>query len=86
MNYIIAIIIITYLYVSIRNQIRIIKSHMINRKQKFINSVLLWFIPFIWAIIVKESLRPISGSLLSSRKDMSSGSKMDDAGAIGITD
>jgi len=77
MSFVITIMILAYLYVSIRNQIRISKSDMINKKQKVINSLLLWMIPFIWAIIVKESLKPLDGSLLSNRKKGGTGSIME---------
>lgn len=42
------LVIIAYLYYTIRAQRRIVKSRILPNKTKIVNSILIWIIPFVW--------------------------------------
>jgi len=54
MNYLLLkIVLIVYLFVNIYFIRQISKSKILETRQKVINSVLIWFIPILWYIILK---------------------------------
>lgn len=80
-----AIVFLPYLFISVKYQIRIIETVIWSRKQKIWNSLLLWLVPYIWAILIKEALEPIGGSVKSDRKKRSSGSDVGSNDSTTIT-
>lgn len=51
------IIVSIYLIYSIRIQIKLIKSKVLDKNQKILNSVFLWIIPFLWGLLIKTMLK-----------------------------
>ena len=56
--YIGIVFLIAYLFLTISTQIKISKSNYFNKSQKTANSILIWLIPFIWALLIKSFLKP----------------------------
>ena len=38
-------------------QLRILKSKLINNRQKVLNSIFLWIIPFLWGLLVSRIVK-----------------------------
>ena len=56
-------LIIVYVFFTTKVQIKIIKTSYFNKKQKSLNSLFIWIIPFLWGYIVKAVLnRDIPGN------------------------
>ena len=51
------IAILAYLVISWRTQ-RLINNSWLNPRQKRINSVLVWLLPFLWAFVVAKMIKP----------------------------
>lgn len=51
MEYILIIIIIFYLTISIRTTLNVKKNIIFSNKRKRINYILVWLLPFVWAIL-----------------------------------
>ncbi|MFI5219482.1 MAG: hypothetical protein ACHQNT_08320 [Bacteroidia bacterium] len=63
MKIFLALILLVYLYFSIKIQRRILKYHVFTRNQKIIHSILVWLLPFIWGFILTAILKkPLPGS------------------------
>lgn len=65
--------ILAYLIYSIKITILIIKTPILTRKYKIINSILTWFIPFLWGALIKGNIE-ITNPKRRRKKRRSSGS------------
>ncbi len=66
---VLGIAVLFYLYFTIRIQIKIIKTISLNKNQKFLNSIFLWLIPFLWGIIIKALLKQdFSGTITKEQR------------------
>jgi len=50
-------IFLIYFYVSINSQRKIKSTILLTKKQKLINSILVWLIPFIWFFLIKHLIK-----------------------------
>ena len=72
------ILIIGYLIYSVIIQLKIIRSQLINRQQKHLNSLLLWIIPFLWGILVLSFIKPSKLGIKTRDKRMTNRFKFSD--------
>lgn len=56
------IIVIVYLFVTIRYSIGLRKSILFPKRTKIVHIILIWAIPFIWIVILKSLTEPTPGS------------------------
>jgi hypothetical protein len=57
MIYFFAILFIIHVWLSASQQKALMNSKLLEKKQKVINSVLLWAVPFIWLIVLRVFLK-----------------------------
>lgn len=55
---ILAILLLLHLIFGWRTQMMIHKTVMLNPFQKRINSILNWFIPFLWGFLIRNTIKP----------------------------
>ena len=72
MKLIFIIFIILHIAISLPIQIKISNTITLSKFQKKINSILLWLIPFLWALIVKSVLKSTKG-FVDNKKDIKKG-------------
>jgi hypothetical protein len=68
MEVFIVLIITIYLIYSIRLTKLIEESAYLNHKQKRVNTVLLWIIPFIWGYLIKNIIKPSKPEIMTKSK------------------
>ncbi|TKG93991.1 hypothetical protein EYV94_14645 [Puteibacter caeruleilacunae] len=57
-----------YLYVSIKTQIAINKTTYLSEDKKKLNSVLVWSIPFVWALLIRNVIKSVDMSVMTKDK------------------
>lgn len=66
---ILGIVVLFYLYFTIRVQIKIIKTTYLEKNQKIINSVFVWLVPFIWGVMINSLLKnDYSGTITKEKR------------------
>ena len=64
----VVILIAVYLIYSIQISKKIEESEYLNQKQKRVNTVLLWLIPFIWGFIINNIIKPSKPEIMTKNK------------------
>lgn len=64
----VVILIAVYLIYSIQISKKIEESEYLNQKQKRVNTILLWLIPFIWGYIIKNIIKPSKQEVMTKKK------------------
>lgn len=62
MKFIIATLIILYLYFSLKGTNKILRTVYLDKNKRLINLILIWLIPFLWYFIVMHILSKTPGS------------------------
>lgn len=74
----VVILIAVYLIYSIYLSKIIDESEYLNHKQKRVNTVLLWLIPFIWGYLIKNIIKPSKPEIMTkSKRKISKGKNSD---------
>ena len=60
---IILVVLLLHFIVAAIAQRRLINSNMFNLNRVIVNSILIWLIPFVWAMIIVAMTRPTEGSI-----------------------
>lgn len=60
---------IAHLIYTYRVQLKINSNILLSKKQKVLNSILIWLIPFIWYNIIKGLLTVDYGVMTKSKRD-----------------
>ena len=61
-------VLLTYFYVTIKAQRKINSTIMLTKKQKTINSILIWLIPFIWYFLIKHLIKPDNNIMTKAKR------------------
>lgn len=61
------ILVLIYFYYTFRLQLKINSNILLSKKQKVLNSILIWIIPYIWYHIVKDLITP-DDRIMTKRK------------------
>ena len=59
---ILLVVVICYIIFAILGTRKVLKTVVFEKKQKRLNIVLLWVVPFLWYWIINSILKPIPGS------------------------
>jgi len=60
-------VLLIYFYVTIKAQRKINSTILLTKKQKIINSILIWLIPFLWYFLI-EHLIKVDSSVMTKKK------------------
>ena len=73
MKIILILLLLAHIVLSLIETRRIIKTVMLDKKQKKINIILQWIIPFLWFILINSLLKTTPGSFeVPVKNDVSS--------------
>jgi len=56
-NLVLGFFIILHIVLAIWAQISILKSNSLDNRQKWMNSILTWLIPFLWGMLVRKVIK-----------------------------
>ena len=68
-NILLVILVLIYLYYTFRIQLKINSNILLSKKQKVLNSILIWIIPFIWYNLVKDLITPDDRIMTKQKRD-----------------
>jgi hypothetical protein len=80
-------LLLLYFYITIKAQRKINSTNLLTKKQKNINSIMIWLLPFIWYYLIKHIIKSDDSIMTKAkRKTMrkSAGFSGDGSSGVGL--
>ena len=58
-----------YLFFTLKFQKEILRNLILSRRQKIINSIMIWLLPFLWFLFIKALIRVDNKVMIKKERD-----------------